>query len=531
MTVIRKWLFLALGVALIGGGKSGDDSAAPLIDTLLERWWMENKVTPAPAADDAEFLRRVTLDLTGTVPAADEVAAFLSSKAPDKRRAMIDALMESPAFVDHWTTYWSNLLIGRVIQGEYRESKEVFNRWLADAIRANKPYNVFVTELLTATGRNDENGAAGYLLTLFAKGDRAPEFITGAVSRTFLGVRLQCAQCHNHPYEKWTQENFYGMTSFFSRATARPIREEPKMDANGKKIPQQPKYFELFDRRQGEAKIPTVNTVVPPTFIDGTKVSDPKKADRRTEFAAMLVSPKNPLFAKAIVNRIWATLMGKGIVDPSDDFRDTNPPSHPELLDALAKDFIDRNYDLKRLIRSIVNSRAYQLSSRASGGGDVDRRETFAQARLRAMTPEQLFDSLVQVTGAEDLIRKRAKGNYEQAKERILKRIAFLFENDEMEESADFEGTIPQALLMMNGQMTTEGSRTTAATRIKGILAATKDPGERIDAIVLTVLSRPATESERRRFVEFVKASKGADDAYQDIFWTLLNSTEFFYNH
>lgn len=511
-------------------------SATDLINTMIADKWKERNITPAPPSDDAEFLRRITLDLAGTVPSADEVIAFIKGKDAQKRQKKIDELIASDGFVEHWTDYWSAKLLGRKLKGQYREGKEAFETWLSKSIESNKPYNQLVTELLAAEGRNDENGAANYMLIQLALGDRSPEFIAGNVTRTFLGVRVQCAQCHNHPYEKWTREDFYGMTAFFTRVGARPIREDMMDDAKDKgddkkkKVQQAPKYFELMERRIGEARIPGQVKAIPPLFLTGEKLDDSKRANRREEFAKLMTKPQNPYFARAIVNRMWSIFMGRGIVDPIDDFRESNPPTHPELLDALAKDFVAHGYDMKYLIRSIVASRPYQLSSKFPKGTE-DSRAFFAQASLKSLSPEQLFYAFMQVSGVEDIIKKRARGQYAQAKERMIQGIAFLFENDEMEETTDFEGTISQALLLMNGQLTTEGTRVSAENRLSGIIKKTKNPGERIEWIFLTVLSRPPSDAEKARYLEYVKVSKGADAAYQDLYWVLLNSTEFIFNH
>lgn len=527
-------LVAALFALALGGGLPDDRSSTELIDSLTAAKWKSLNLTPSPKADDGAFLRRVTLDLAGTIPSAEEVASFVNDRDPEKRIKKIDALLASERYVERWSTYWVNLLVGRKIEGG-REAKMAFAGWVAEGVRSNRPYDQFIRELLSVSGRSDEKSAAWYLLAQIKKGDRSPEFIAGGVTRTFMGMRMQCAQCHNHPYEPWTQRDFYGMTAFFSRMAAKPIKEEmvaaeaKETPEKKKKNPQQMKQFELLDLRRGEAKIPDKGEIVPPTFITGEAMAEPAKGNRREEFARWLIAPENPYFAKAIVNRVWGIFMGHGIVDPIDDFRESNPPSNPELLDALAQDFVKHGYDLKYLMRSITASVPYQLSS--SGGSGKDLEKHFARASLKTVSPEQLFSSLMQVTGGEEIIRKRARDRYEEARQRLINAISFLFENDEMEEATDFDGTISQALMMMNGQLTTEGIRLNSETRLAEIMKSIKDRDKRVEIVFLTVLSRYPDEKERARYREYLRSHKNEDAAYQDIFWTLLNSAEFVYIH
>lgn len=543
------------------------DKLTAFIDAQVDAKIAERKLQPAPRADDAAFLRRVTLDLTGRIPSADEAVAFLKDHDPKKREKKIDALLACPEWAEQWAEVWTTLLMGRLNKGREYAARQPVHAWLRDAFAKNMPYDALVRALLTVRGRSDENPAVFYLLRFR---DSPPDAV-GHVVRTFCGVRIQCAQCHNHPYEKWKQEDFWSVAAFLTRTKVRTV-EKPEKG---------PPIVELVDLPRGEISIPDTKPAkgVAPKFITGEEPA--AKAGRRDELARILTAPANPYFAKAFVNRAWYECFGRGLVDPVDDFRASDPGSHPELLEAMAQAFVAGGYDMKALLRAILNTRAYQRASHLAAEGQDDE-AYYTHALLRVMSPEALFESLIRSTGSNALAGGRGAEASTTAmpqamapadaapamarppdaaarfKEQILRRFVFLFANDEMQEVTDFEGTIPQALLLLNGAITNGGAggrqgampranaKAPAANRkaadrgIQGrpalpmlgdLLRAYEDPDARLDRLFLSILCRTPQPAERSRYRTYLQQRQDDREAYEDVAWTLLNSTEFMYNH
>ena len=486
------------------------------IDAEIAKAWKAAKIPEPKTADDSEFLRRITLDLNGTIPTLAETAAFFQNRDRDKRRKKIDELLERPAYAEHMARTWVTLLAGRT----YRDQafhRNVFQAWFEKAFAANLPYDEMVRELLAGVGNPEEAGAVN-LMTRYSR-NGGPAEIAGAVSRTLLGVQIQCAQCHNHPSEAWTQEDFWGFAAFFARVKPRPIRVEGAMaDA--------PPKFELVEARTGEVYLPDSEPRRPvyPKFLS-TAGPEPKPfLKRRDTLAGWMTSAENPTFARALVNRVWATLIGRGIVDPVDDLSAKHPPSHPELLDAAASAFAKSGFNLRYLFRAIGNSRVYQLASGPQPKHE-EQEKLFRVARLRPMSPEQLFYSLARLgDAARDA---KALRQLERQREQYLRMFVFLFGNDEMQESDEFRGTLQQVLFLMNDPNADRGIR--AAGR--AIAARKTTDEERIDTIFLTLLSRPAEAAEKRSFAAYLAGAANREEAYEDLFWAVINTTEFIYNH
>ncbi|MFA0733460.1 MAG: hypothetical protein BKPUNTRY_003031, partial [Candidatus Fervidibacter sp.] len=342
MSLTLAWV---VALAQTKGTKENPADEQRLVQTInaaLARYWYEHQIKPAPLASDAEFLRRVYLDLTGNLPPEEVTRQFLADRSPDKRRKLIEQLLDSPDYAKWWATVWRIWLIGR-------ESRRVaalvgiraMEQWLQDKLAQNVPYNRWVYELLTASGRTDENGAA----TFFVKYEAKPEELAGAVSRIFLGTRIQCAQCHdafNDP--RWKQQDFWSVAAYFARVRVRPVRDQNRIVA-----------FEVWEAPRGEAFMERngQRQMVSPKFVLASIALPEEPPERRAAFAAYLTHPQNRLFAQAVVNRYWAYFFGHGLVHPIDDFRPENPPVVPEVLEKLTDDFIANGYDLKRLIRII----------------------------------------------------------------------------------------------------------------------------------------------------------------------------------
>src|SRR5262249_26328844 len=318
------------------------------IDEKLAAKWRQLGLTPSPLAGDEEFLRRLYLDAIGTLPTPDEIRAFLADKSADKRQKAIDKVLDRPEFVDFWALKWGDLLrINRDLLTD--KGMWSFHNWVRACLRDAKPVDEMVREIITAEGSTFTEGPANFYLTA-----RTPTDWAETTAQLFMGVRMQCAKCHHHPFEKWSQEDYYGMAAFFVRLGTKRSQE-----------------FGIFGREtvvylrpNGEQTHPRKGSVVPPHPLDGPVTDDP--FDRRRKLAEWLTAKENPFFARNLVNRFWGYYMGRGLVEPLDDLRATNPPANPELLDALAHDFAEHGFDLKHLMRTIMSSHGYQLSSDAT---------------------------------------------------------------------------------------------------------------------------------------------------------------------
>jgi hypothetical protein len=496
---------------------------ATKIDRLIADRWTAAGVEPAPQADDATFLRRVTLDLVGRIPSVAEARAFLKDKAPDKRQRLVETLLASNAYVSHFTNVWRNLMLPEADAAiQFGVQKPLFDLWLRKQLKENKGYDQIVRQLLTVPIGNgerrfdpySEEPAATPIGFYFAK-DMKPEGLGASTARLFLGVKLDCAQCHDHPFAKWKREQFWQFAAFFGGIDA---------EINMGFIQN---VREVKDRR--ELTISGGQKVVPAVFLDGTEPKWKYDAGTRETLAEWMTSPKNPWFAKAAANRMWAYFFGTGLVDPVDDLRDDNPASHPELLDELARQFAEHQFDLKFLIRAITASRAYQSASTADKDKPDDPR-LFARMALRGMTPEQIFDSLSMATGFRE---KRTTRRFFYQDDSL--RAEFLKQFATTDKRTEFQTSILQSLLLMNGKLT---EQVTSLERSATLAAVADSPflntDEKVETLFLAVLARPPRSDERERFGRYVRSGGVRSDAKAalgDVFWVLLNSPEFILNH
>jgi hypothetical protein len=564
---------ILLGFALGSAGFAQDHppgpTAADRIDRAIQAKWTEAGLTPAAPADDAEFLRRSYLDIVGVIPPLAEAERFLADPVPDRRARLIDRLLEHPHYSLHWANVWAQILLGAhsdpremIYQFELRDDLKRF-------FEKNVPYDEFAREVILAQGTVSQNpgqmmmaagadapksnGLATYVYRIFRDAQRdLPKAMAGKLTRTFMGVQIQCAQCHDHPFDKWTQEDFYGMASFFTEVQT---RREP---IEGKTVPvpgmpekQMPLYqFRIEDRSRAMGRgqpgmgfgmgMMGMDLVIPdskgkpvkPTFLGSGAGAEPGKS-RRSEFARLMTRKENLQFATMAVNRYWAHFFGAGIVNPPDDFSGKNKPSHPELLEELAREFIAHDYDLRWLIRSITASQAYGLSSRSKERSPEAAR-LLAISRVRALTPEQILASVFEATSDPQAGRQLVQGR-EDPRRRFLfglvSQFRYAFEDDEGSEIAEFSGTIPSALLLMNNDLISRGMRADApASRLGQILRSRATPEDRIRAIFLSVLGRTPTAPEQARWGAYVEPSAGGA-RYEDLLWTLLQTSEFLFNH
>jgi Protein of unknown function (DUF1549)/Protein of unknown function (DUF1553) len=537
------WISSLAALVLTSGPVSGreppgKEAASPdvqalvgKIDQILAARWAEAKVEPAPLASDAEFMRRVYLDVAGRIPSVAEARTFLEDKRPDKRARLVNQLLAGSSYVAHMTNVWRALLLPEAGNNfQVRLQQGSFDNWLKKQVARNAGYDQMARELLTAPvgGTGGLGGIAGLLgnsgpLTFYLAKEFKPESLASSTARVFLGVSVGCAECHDHPFAEWKRDQFWGLAAFYSGITSQrqmdfllPGREDPK---------------------KREITIPGTEKVIRARFIDGTEPVANAKASR-TALADWLTAPSNPYFARAEVNRAWAYYLGTGLVEPIDEMVGASSmKNQPELLDLLAREFTEHQFDMKFLIRVITATRAYQLSSTGKNKGPEER-ALFARMPLRGLSGEQLFDSVAMATGYrdsggdDDLISGLLGGNRSARSE-------FLTKFAQSERSTETQTSILQALTLMNGKVI---ARATALEHSETLAAVADAPflttAERIETLYLATLSRKPQPKELDRAVRFVEdAGKGKDveaaagNALADVFWALLNSPEFILNH
>jgi hypothetical protein len=496
-----------------------------LIDQAIAESWDKSKVKPARPATDEEYLRRAYLDLLGRIPNIQEARSFLGTREAGKREKLVGYLLDHPDYGKNFATQWTVLLIGRGNQGRMVD-RAALNNWLRKQFASDRPWCEVARELVSATGSNRENGAVNFVLAHLEFG-AAP--LTSLTTRLFLGQQIQCTQCHDHPQNDWKQMDFWGINAFFKGIRTEEVR---KADVTGMEaydhteVTDEPtEEYVRFDRRNGMVGIAF------PRFLDGRKISQDADVIRRAELGKLIGDPKNEAVAKAFVNRTWAHFMGRGFVNPVDDFGPHNPPSHPELLAKLARDFQESGYSVKALCRWIMASRPYQLSSVKAKGSEKDE-GLFSAMALKPMTPEQLFDSLLTATTAH---KAGSIDGGTARRDSWMRQFLFAFANDEADESTSFQGTIPQALMMMNGDLMREALSGKPGSFLGDVIelgSHQAHPAEMmVESIYLAALSRRPSPKELSQAGEYLQSFPDKLQVLQDLFWALLNSNEFILNH
>jgi len=490
------------------------------IDARIEQRLREANATRAEPADDAEFCRRIHLDLIGRIPTVREARAFLDDASPDKHAALVDSLLAGKRHPAHFAAVLRDAILpdagGNV---QFRFTATGFETWLRTRLAENKPYDRLVHELVTGTvgpgpvGVMPAGGASP--IAFYQLNENKAENAAAAVSRLFLGVRLECAQCHNHPFAQWKQEQFWSFAAFFSGLPGQP--NFPVPDKPGAKT----------------IKIPGTERTVAAKFLDGAEPQFTKDAGSRAILADWLVSRGNKRFARAAVNRLWAHFFGLGIVEPIDEMGDENPASHPELLDELARGFVDANFDLKTLIRAIALSRTYRTSSAVGAGAGDEDPHLFARASLRGLSGEQLFDSLASAVNWRDptpAAQRQFAYAVNGPRSEFLQRFGRVGEKPT--ESAL---SILQALALMNGKFTAEATDLRRSMTLSAVADAPfLSTHEKVETLYLAVLSRRPKSDEARELTAYVDSGGPRRDpaqALSDVFWALLNSPEFNVNH
>jgi hypothetical protein len=490
-------------------------AASNFVDELSYSKLQKLQILPSDVCSDEEFLRRAFLDLTGRLPKIEETEAFLADATGDRRAKLIDQLLETDDFAEFWTLKWSDILRSN--------SKKVtatgvhkFQRWIYDGIQQDKGLDEFAHELLTASGSVYENPAANYW-----RASRDPSDATETTAQLFLGIRIQCAKCHNHPFERWSQDNYYGISAAFNRI--------------GRQKGAKPDEEIIHMTRSGEVQQPRTGQTMKVHLLLKGDVDVPADQDRRTVFADWLVAADNPFFAKSAVNRIWGHLMGRGIVDPVDDFRDSNPPSNAALLDELTKQFVANGFSRKWAIRTIMNSRTYQLSSKKNDFNAND--ETYnSHATTRLLSAEQLLDAICQVTDVAESFAGLPVGTRAVALPDPPTNHYFLkvFGQPQREMACQCErsseSNLSHALQMINGP-TVHNKLRAENGRIHQMVKASKTDEEIIRTLYLAALSRNPVEAELAAATKHIAASQDRLLALEDVGWAILNSKEFLFQH
>ncbi len=607
----RRWGLLAVALCAVGcdHGAAPPLAAAPRrpaaaadvgsprvvlftsadVDARLRAEWQRAGVAPTPPADDATWLRRAWLDVLGTIPPPEVVLRFLADTSTDKRARAVDDLLASPLWADHWTDYWDDVLMGRDVRGPDVD-RGAFRSWLHGAFAANLPWNDLVTRLITASGRSSEggpkrdseindgrgpapegvNGAVNFTL----KYQQTPQDMAGAVARTLLGVQIQCAQCHDHKTEKWTQKDFQSFAAAFARTRPVPLDPGPAMGAV--------RRVDLRELDRAAPRFAKMGDLQPileahPTALDGTPLGDGGSV--RDALARWMTRPQSPWFSRAIVNRMWGHFLGRGFVDPVDDFRTSNPATAPAVLDALAADFTASGYDLKHLVRVIVGCEAYARSAApldaATLAADPEAK-LWERFRVLPLGPGELLSALVAATRLDAIVRATGRMDLAQVRYRVKQRYGFLFDVDEASDDPDYDGTMAQALALLNGSVVATGASVLPGSALAEAVAMPGDDRATVEALYVRTLTRLPSHAESERWIRFLEDAQSLPEvptpgsapvaprrtrpgkgpkarqpdplvglegrvgaerssarvrAFEDLLWVLLNSSEFGLNH
>lgn len=515
------------------------------IDDSLASAWQREKQTPAAPSTDAEFLRRVSLDLVGTIPTHDEAVAFLDDVSPGKRDALIERLLADPRHAQHQADLWDLILFGRNPPGYDTDKRDGFQTWLREQFANNVPYDVLARTILKAEGNSAEQGAPLF----FVQYRNQPEDCNEAITQTFLGIQLQCARCHDHPFEPWTQQDFFGMAAFLARLEVVQVgkKDELTMWAIGEKSTGDVLFTgpaaKQTPGKKGEPVKPKflhAEPLVEPPLPDGFKEvkfenNKPPPApqfSRKDQLAEWITKPDNPYFARAITNRIWSQFFGRGLVHPVDNMSPSKTPSHPELLDEMTHQLIAHQFDLRWLTRELVSSRAYQLSSNGSTGEPMPL--WFEHARSRPLSAEELVASWRVATGFDVVEAAKEKPDDKKPKSKSRFRpleggYVLRFFGQPNNGTGDFQGGLQEHLYLNNGQL---GSLlvTGSGSLLDAIAKSDATPEERIDRLFLSLLTRRATDAEKQRFTEYLAADKN-QERLRDAIWVLMTCGEFRFNH
>ncbi|WP_397568996.1 DUF1549 domain-containing protein [Schlesneria sp. T3-172] len=492
-----------------------DIAAHNFIDEHVHDHWRNMHLLPSEVCSDEVFMRRVYLDLIGLLPSAEERHSFLNDQASDKRERLVDLLLQRDEFLDLWVMKWAETLQVRTNNGVSSKGLMLYDRWLRDRVRSGESIDKIVNELIPATGGTFENPATNYFQT-----ETTPELLAENVAQVFLGTRIQCAQCHNHPFDRWTMDDYYGFASFFSQI--------------GYKQAQDPRELTVFNSGEGELRHPVRGEKVLPKFLGEAGPDLNPEDDVRKSLADWLTSKRNSEFARNTANIVWSHFFGIGIVEPVDDIRVSNPPSNPALFKALGDRFVAYNFDLRSLVRDICNSRTYQLSTHRNPSNEFDERH-FSHGRIRRLRAEILLDCINQVTQASDRFPGLPEGAraVQIADGRTQNYFLTTFGRSTRQTPCTCEvkttPTLSQALHLLNGE-TTSG-KIAQGEVVESLLEEDSDPVAVANRLYEKCLSRLPTVKESKAIHDKLAAATDTQAALTDLFWALLNSNEFVFNH
>jgi hypothetical protein len=509
------------------------------IDDLVLKKLQQLHIPPSPPATDAEFLRRAYLDAAGILPSAAEAETFLADRSPDKRTKLIRTLLARPEFIDYWAYKWSDLLL---VSSRKLSPAAMWNyyNWIRESVAEDKAWDQFVREIVTATGNTRENGAANYYAI-----QREPIDISENLAKSFLGLSITCARCHNHPLEKWTQNDYYSMANLFSRVR---LKNDDRME------------LAVFSSPSGEVNHPRLGRPMPPRPLDAKPLGFDSALDRRQYFAEWLTSPENPYFARALVNRVWRNFMGRGLVEAVDDLRDTNPPTNEELFNVLAADFVKHNFDVRYLIDTIMTSATYQTSAQPQKDNAQDDKY-YSHYIIRRLPAEVLLDAVCQVTQAPEKFEGYPLGMraMQLPDSRVDSYFLTVFGRPERLQNAVSERqsdpSITQALHVINGDTLNQKLRAPGGS-VDMLLRLGLSDQRMTEYLFLSAFSRYPTEKERDGFVADLRVASGRPSSdsppqageasvyaeswgtadprrpvLEDVLWAMLTSKEFMFNH
>ena len=497
------------------------------LDHLLQTQWSRLGITPSERIDDSTWIRRVSLDICGTLPTSEEVRKFLSDKRDDRRACYVDSLLNRPEYASYFTMKWADILQNRgrgYSTRQQRAGTSLFAAWIRDSIDSNKPYDQFAGEILTATGSQNENPP-----TVWYRSIRSQQDYVESISQAFLGVRLQCAQCHHHPAERWSQADYYGLAAVFARVGRKSGFADAEVPTNEV----------IFLKNKGTVLHPRTKAVMSPRPLGGPDFELSRYQDPRHAFARWLTSQNNPFFARTMVNRMWGHFMGRGIIHPIDDARSTNPPSNPELLDKLAKDFIANGFDWKQLIRDITSTQAYQVSAKPNEANEEDV-QNFARFYARRMPAEVLLDAISQVLEAPTIFPggpgtfPKGTRAIELPDENVGSNFLDVFGRPARTSACECERidapSLAQALQLVSSNEVQQ--KLTAKDGFIDKLMASKTTSDKaVEEIFLRVFARQPRAKERETALDFIQSEEDKAEAYRSVLWALLATNEFLFNH
>ncbi|MFN0198682.1 MAG: DUF1549 domain-containing protein [Planctomycetaceae bacterium] len=619
VTVVVLMLSTVALVAMTGQYVAGEDSAKPTVDLknhqsvaaevdrLIAAELQKSGLTPAPLTTDEDFLRRVTLDLSGNVPTPKDVTLFGLNPDSQKRAAVIDQLVQSDGYAENWARYWRDVVFYRATEMRTRGAAQTFESWMAERLKSNAPWDQIATEIITASGDIETNGATGLIFAHM--GDT--EELAAEVSRIFTGIQIQCANCHDHPSDQWKRKQFHELAAFFPRVVVRRkqngtgpasfevasfapnpgnggkgnnngqnrqiFRDNPeaaiaRLDQDGDKLLSksevekgQRNFARLFDRliemgdknKDGKLSAEEIKEVPPPDnqrrgqaehfmpdlqnpasrgtqmdpvfFVGEVKIkTEMDDLDRRNALATHLTSTENPWFAKAFVNRVWSEMLGEGFYNPVDDIGPTRAATYPEVLEVLSNGFAANQYDIKWLFRTIALTQTYQRSIRAQSAADLT--PTFASSSPTRLRADQLYSAITKVLGVEQFGGgggRQVPGAARRGDRSPRGVFNTLFGFDPSTPQDDLVGEVPQALFMMNSPILNNLNRAQGQTRLAELLKNYPDDKVALTELYLLVLSREPSESELSICQDFIKETGQRGEAFEDIQWSLLNSSEF----